>query len=66
MTLREQIRHKFEEFEFDSDKVIDWIFSNKHAPLEKKKQAFWIMTEFPEYGEPSILQAQREKKKNGR
>ena len=55
MTLREQVRAKFEEFKFDSDKVIDWIFSNKQAPLEKKKQAFWIMAEFPEYGEPQIL-----------
>lgn len=55
MTLREQIRAKFEEFQFDSDKVIDWIFSNKQAPLEKKLKSFWIMTEFPEYGEPKIL-----------
>lgn len=65
MTLSEQVRAKFEEFEFDSDKVIDWLFENKQAPLEKKLKAFWIMTEFPEYGEPSILQAQR-KKKNAR
>ena len=55
MTLRQQIRAKFEEFNFDSDKVIDWIFSHKQHPLEKKKEAFWILTEFPEYGEPKIL-----------
>ena len=59
MTLREQVRSKFEEFKFDSDKVIDWIFENKQAPLEKKKRAFWIMTEFPEYAEPEILKKQR-------
>lgn len=64
MTLEEQIREKFEEFEFDSDKVIDWIFSFKETSLEKKKKAFWILTSFPEYGEPEII-AQL-KKKNGR
>lgn len=62
MTLREQIRAKFEEHKFNSDKVIDWIFSHKDISLEKKKKAFWILTEFPEYGEPEILKIQR----NGR
>jgi len=64
MTLTEQIRAKFEETKFDSDKVIDWIFSNKDSVLEKKKKAFCILTTFPEYGEPEILNQQR--KHNGR
>lgn len=62
MTLREQIRAKFEEFEFDSDKVIDWIFLQT-KDNERRKKAFWILTEFPEYGEPEIIA--KLKKKNG-
>lgn len=63
MTLTEQIRAKFEEVEFNSDKVIDWIFEQTKNN-EKRKKAFNILTTFPEYGEPSILQQQRIK--NGR
>lgn len=59
MTLREQVRNKFEELNFDADKTIDWIISIKTASIEKKKKAFWILTEFPEYGEPKL-------KKDGR
>lgn len=58
MTLTEQIRAKFEEFEFDSDKVIDWIFTQT-TDSEKRKKAFWILAAFPEYGEPEILKKQR-------
>ena len=58
MTLREQIREKFEEAEYDSDKVIDWLFEQS-KDLEKIKKAFWILTTFPEYGEPEILNKQR-------
>lgn len=64
MTLREQIRAKFEEHEFDSDKVLEWIMSHKQHPIEKKKEAFWILTSFPEYGEPTIIKKLKEK--NGR
>lgn len=58
MSLEEQVRAKFEEFKFDSDKVVDWIFQQP-ASQDKKKKAFWILTKFPEYGEPTILNKQR-------
>lgn len=53
MTLKEQIRQKFEQENFNAVAVINWIMS-QHVDIEKKKKAFFILASFPEYGEPEI------------
>lgn len=48
MTMHEQIRQKFEEFKFDTDKFFAWLFAQQ-STIEKKKKAFFILITFPEY-----------------
>lgn len=53
MTLKEQVRQKFEQENFNAVAVINWIMSQP-VDIEKKKKAFFILASFPEYGEPEI------------
>lgn len=53
MTLKEQVRQKFEHENFNAVAVINWIMAQP-VDIEKKKKAFFILASFPEYGEPEI------------